>query len=197
MNLFNRSVFAALLVLTWLITGTAAGWAQPNTPVEPYVSNTPLTSFPKAKKGKNDDAPPLRGGGTAPVSPHAAHSPDPLWLQETLGAASGALGVTPDEFAIANPNFPGISGGSPPDTNGAVGPNHYIQTSNAGRAYQIWDKQGTSLAGQCRGGTGKKLSRILLKLLRLCPAATASEAQPRDAQRAPAAAVPRSYLIRN
>ena len=61
--------------------------------------------------------------------------------------AAPSKAVTPDEFAIANPNFPGINGGNPPDTNGAVGPNHYIQTSNSGRAYQIWDKQGTSLAG--------------------------------------------------
>jgi len=42
-------------------------------------------------------------------------------------------------------DFPGIPGGNPPDTNGVVGPNHYIQTINV--SYQIWDKNGTSLAG--------------------------------------------------
>jgi hypothetical protein len=45
--------------------------------------------------------------------------------------------------------FEGISvatsgcGCLPPDTNGDVGPNHYVQTVNS--AYQVWDKNGTSL----------------------------------------------------
>src|SRR5262245_15751597 len=52
-------------------------------------------------------------------------------------------------------NFPGIKrtdtctggqcgGGTPPDTNGAVGPNHYIQGVN--QAFAIYDKTGTLLA---------------------------------------------------
>ena len=52
-------------------------------------------------------------------------------------------------------NFPGIKrtdtcvggqcgGGTPPDTNGAVGPNHYIQAVNT--AYGIYNKTGTLLA---------------------------------------------------
>jgi uncharacterized repeat protein (TIGR01451 family) len=36
-------------------------------------------------------------------------------------------------------------GGFPPDTNGAPGRNHYIQTINV--SFEIWDKQGNSLAG--------------------------------------------------
>ena len=34
---------------------------------------------------------------------------------------------------------------APPDTNGDVGPNHYVQTVNT--AYQVWDKSGTSVFG--------------------------------------------------
>ncbi len=39
----------------------------------------------------------------------------------------------------------------PPDTNGDVGPNHYIQTVNT--AFQIWDKNGTSLYGPAANNT--------------------------------------------
>jgi hypothetical protein len=39
----------------------------------------------------------------------------------------------------------------PPDTNGDVGPNHYIQTVNT--AFQIWDKNGNSLYGPAPNNT--------------------------------------------
>jgi hypothetical protein len=44
-------------------------------------------------------------------------------------------------------NFPGISftGFRPPDTDGDVGPNHYVQVVNV--QFQVFDKSGTSLAG--------------------------------------------------
>ncbi len=44
-------------------------------------------------------------------------------------------------------NFDGISatGYLPPDTNGDVGPNHYVQTVNV--AFAIWNKTGTKLYG--------------------------------------------------
>src|SRR5437016_2254018 len=42
--------------------------------------------------------------------------------------------------------FPGVACNcAPPDTNGAVGPNHYVQIVNTG--YQVWDKSGVSLFG--------------------------------------------------
>jgi hypothetical protein len=55
------------------------------------------------------------------------------------------------EFSTADPNFDGIHAGdpgaffSPPDTNGDVGPNHYIQVVNSSMA--VFDKQGNTLAG--------------------------------------------------
>ena len=52
-------------------------------------------------------------------------------------STSGMLGVTPPGFSTANPNFAGIgaTGFTPPDTNGDVGPNHYIQMLNAAISY--------------------------------------------------------------
>lgn len=55
---------------------------------------------------------------------------------------------------MPNPNFEGINqsdpgaGFIPPDTNGDVGPNHYVQTVNS--SIEIFDKQGTTLAGPMR-----------------------------------------------
>ncbi|HET7080839.1 MAG TPA: S-layer homology domain-containing protein [Chloroflexia bacterium] len=51
-------------------------------------------------------------------------------------------------------NFEGVhnlTGASPPDTNGDVGPNHYVQWVNT--SFQIFDKSGTSLYGPAPGNT--------------------------------------------
>ncbi|OLC39516.1 MAG: hypothetical protein AUH81_01450 [Candidatus Rokubacteria bacterium 13_1_40CM_4_69_5] len=73
--------------------------------------------------------------------------PDELFVPGA-GGPVGAAGVTPPGFSTPNPNFAGISninGVAPADTVGAVGPNHFIQMVNI--SFQIWDKQGNSLAG--------------------------------------------------
>ena len=52
------------------------------------------------------------------------------------------------ETVTVGANFPGVpnlSGVAPPDTQGDVGNNHYLQTVNS--SFQIWDKTGTSLYG--------------------------------------------------
>lgn len=64
------------------------------------------------------------------------------------------------EMGILNPDSPPInnwdgisnlSGIYPPDTQGDVGPNHYIQMVNL--SFQIWDKSGTSLYGPVDNST--------------------------------------------
>ncbi len=61
--------------------------------------------------------------------------------------AGATLDATPLSFTTPAPNFDGIpaTGFTPPDTNGDIGPNHYIQAVNA--SFQIFDRQGNSLAG--------------------------------------------------
>ena len=57
---------------------------------------------------------------------------------------------TPDTFV----NFEGvgnIDGVLPPDTNGDVGPNHYVQTVNL--SYQVFDKTGASIFGPINTNT--------------------------------------------
>lgn len=77
-------------------------------------------------------------------SPHSSTGPtgDGALADPVVGAS-----VTPASFAIANPNFAGIAytQAVPPDPVGDVGPDHYIAMVNS--AFQIFDKQGATLAG--------------------------------------------------
>ena len=63
--------------------------------------------------------------------------PDPAW-QKAMGQITQTKGILQ--------NFNGQSSYSdPPDCNGTVGPNHYMQTINV--TYTIYNKSGTLLAG--------------------------------------------------
>jgi subtilisin-like proprotein convertase family protein len=62
-------------------------------------------------------------------------------------------GITPKVLPTPSVNFDGISfadttavgqGFTPPDTNGEVGPNHFVQTVNS--SFRIWNKTGTALS---------------------------------------------------
>ncbi|MFL5732469.1 MAG: hypothetical protein ACJ78Q_04650, partial [Chloroflexia bacterium] len=104
---------------------------------------------------KHDVSPPLRDiksqpawQGKAPdnepalLPPSNAHITDPA-VQSWLAPL-----VMPTPIL----NFDGVgnrNGVYPPDTNGDVGPNHYVQWVNL--SYQIWNKSGTSLLGPNNG----------------------------------------------
>jgi MYXO-CTERM domain-containing protein len=60
-------------------------------------------------------------------------------LQSSLPVASMPV-VGLNFMSQGNTLDPATEGGTPPDTNGAVGPNHYVQAVNTGLA--IWDKSG-------------------------------------------------------
>ncbi len=81
--------------------------------------------------------------------------PDPNWVDPVKQASGEGRFSTTVEVS-----FPGIpfGGGTPPDTVGDVGPDHYIQMVNSSR-FAIWDKQGvpivpvTALSSLWDGGT--------------------------------------------
>jgi len=111
--------------------------------IKPAVFNGSLRDLPV---GNNQPAGPIPfkqtpGNERKGSAPQLANWTDPI-LQTAPGA-----GQMPGTIA----NFPGISfssggGGWPPDTNGDVGPNHYIQTVNTSIA--IFDKNtGSILVG--------------------------------------------------
>jgi hypothetical protein len=80
----------------------------------------------------------------APVSYPDAHVTDPI-VQRWL---------SPLAIPTTIVNFEGVNnrnGVYPPDTNGDVGPNHFVQWVNL--SYQIWNKSGVSLLGPANGNT--------------------------------------------
>ena len=90
-------------------------------------------------------------GPVVPPRPQGTKPRDPLWKGPggTKSSLAGSLlTAAPTEFLTPVPNFEGLTraqtGFRPPDTNGAVGPNHYIQIVNA--QFQIFLKDGTSPA---------------------------------------------------
>ena len=119
--------------------------------------NAPSTGPTVSTAVKFDISPPLRSippsvtvgvrheadddhGPAGPVG-DTRHDPDPV-LQSSLG--NGDIPGTGVNFnGISNPVA--CNGCAPPDPNGAVGPNHYVQMVNL--KYQIFTRTGTSLVG--------------------------------------------------
>jgi hypothetical protein len=110
----------------------------------------------------NDVSPPLRSLAAGPVPnrqqkrakvdhplplPQAAASADPVVQSATGAAAAPALGLS---FAGLGQGFSGPAGtffvnSAPPDTNGAVGPNRYVEVVN--ESFAVFDKSGTAVYG--------------------------------------------------
>ena len=72
---------------------------------------------------------------------------DPVLQSSTPALLAPTVNLS---FAGVGQGFSGPNGsfsvtGAPPDTNGDVGPNHYVQTVN--QDLMIWDKNGTKLHG--------------------------------------------------
>jgi hypothetical protein len=139
-------VLSALLLGLWALAaygrGTAEAWPQQSqviegpivgAPVAPYVLNADLRSLPATEGDEEPLGPlPLRyvpGSEPKGSAPQLVGWHDPV-VQRTQG-----LGQMPDPIA----NFLGMTfstggAGWPPDTNGDVGPNHYVQTVNTSMA---------------------------------------------------------------
>ena len=121
--------------------------AYQSPPVTPVKLNIDLTTLPRAEPGPfvpakpspDDEGEQDEVGGPTPGPDSAVH-------RTTLHTRT-ASADPPEEFTTPNPNFNGIGYTAlvPPDTNGDVGPNHYIQIVNS--QFQIFNKLGTSLAG--------------------------------------------------
>ncbi|MEZ5196838.1 MAG: hypothetical protein R2764_10660 [Bacteroidales bacterium] len=68
--------------------------------------------------------------------------PDKAWQKE-MGTSSVKWNPTTNFYGIFRGEYGG-SYGTPPDTQGDVGPNHYFRVN---LSYEIWDKEGNSLVG--------------------------------------------------
>ena len=106
-----------------------------------FSISPPVTSFPVNKGGVRSGAPEHE---LIPI--YSPNRPDTV-VQRTLHPA-GALapGTMPEPILT----FAGLSlvnggGGIPPDTNGEIGPNHYVQTIN--QSFAVYNRSGTLLTG--------------------------------------------------
>jgi len=90
---------------------------------------------------------PGRPNGTGPDNPNVGFS-DPVWNE--------AADLRPSPSAVSTPlvSFDGVNnvnGVLPPDTNGDIGPNHYMQWVNL--SFAIYNRSGTLLYGPAAGNT--------------------------------------------
>ncbi|MBP9110210.1 MAG: hypothetical protein KBF83_11705, partial [Pyrinomonadaceae bacterium] len=104
----------------------------------PLRDMTPITISRKEDKAEDDP------GMLGPVG-DTNHDPDPA-LQDRIDLGVFRLAGFTDPITFPGIGNPVACGGcSPPDTNGDIGPNHYIQMVNT--KFQIFSRAGTSLFG--------------------------------------------------
>jgi uncharacterized repeat protein (TIGR01451 family) len=146
---FSRPFFAVVLAVVTFLAIQATSQTNSSTyvspPVAPHVFNGDLSKLPPSPP-KNLRAPVRKTLPGAPIVPHRPGFADPLWQNRITSSSTLAPGVTAPQFTNPSPNFDTSQpGDGPPDANGAVGPNQYIAIVNF--TFQIFDKNGTSLAG--------------------------------------------------
>ena len=103
----------------------------------PLRDITPITVARKEDKAEDDP------GKLGPVN-DTNHDPDPA-LQDRVDLGIFRLAGFLDPITFPGIGNPAAGGVTPPDTNGDIGPNHYIQMVNL--KFQIFSRAGTSLFG--------------------------------------------------
>src|SRR5436190_12990755 len=143
------ALIAAVVLIAGFSPITSPAQAQDQT------AKAEITGPTWSRAVKFDVSPPLRSmkpllrsgfkaeDDSEPLSPSAIerHEPDPV-VQSSVG-----LGIFGSEIPGPSVSFDGIQntcGCSPPDTDGEVGPNHYVQMVNL--HFRIFSKTGTPLA---------------------------------------------------
>ncbi|HEV8397109.1 MAG TPA: fibronectin type III domain-containing protein [Vicinamibacterales bacterium] len=112
-------------------------------PAERHDVSRPVADIPEEAVER---APGFREIPRQPLPRHGVkpHFRDPV-LQESLG------GLAMPSTSVNFEGVSNVSGVLPPDTNGAVGPNHYVQWVNL--AFAIWDKAGNQVKAPVAGSS--------------------------------------------
>lgn len=134
-------LWAAALILLWGGQAGAAEGPFVSDPVTPHVFDQDLRELPTAQAwqpGNPEREVPLVEGPGSP-SQGIPGLQTPTDLQPTDPAGQDAM--SPFLMPAPSQNFDGIpsTGYTPPDTQGDVGPNHYIQVVNV--SFAIWNKK--------------------------------------------------------
>jgi hypothetical protein len=158
------SLFGGVLLLAICAGAASAGPAAARSTENPAASPKPTVTWAAAR----DVSPPLRdlaAGRTAPAAEDPANEPDrgPIATGDSGHTTDGALqsALLPVAIPSTQRNFEGLSnqdnfnifGGrvNPPDPNGEVGPNNYVEMVNL--VFAVYDKQGNKLLGPVDTGT--------------------------------------------
>jgi hypothetical protein len=122
--------------------------------ISPALRNLPVAKKPLAAPYKLLEIRPERG----PTVPYRGHSGDGALQTSSQVSAAGA---SPLAIPTTSANFEGLSNQdnfnvfgfrvNPPDPNGEVGPNHYVEMINL--VFAVYDKQGNRLLGPIDTGT--------------------------------------------
>jgi hypothetical protein len=156
-KIFKAWMLLPALVLIFALNGQGNAQVQgPEVigPVTPGSFDGDLRDLPEARTWQAGDPIIIRPEGLLPEGNDVPRGksnrrlPAPEFTIDP--ALDGGSADSPDAFTPGL-NFAGIGFGGvyPPDTVGDVGPNHYIQMVNDvnGSRFQIWNKNGVSLAG--------------------------------------------------
>ncbi|HEY3123926.1 MAG TPA: hypothetical protein VGK70_07650, partial [Thermoanaerobaculia bacterium] len=143
---FPNPILLSLPVLGILLAApfslTAQGTVSP--PVTPVLS-PPLSSIPPVTPPSNEVKYEIENENL-PMAGRAAGQPAPI--DPVVQVAPGISALVPTGV---NFDGVGVSNGAPPDTNGRVGPNHYVEWVNT--RFAIYSKTGTLLYGPADGKT--------------------------------------------
>jgi hypothetical protein len=146
----TRPALASAVVALLLLGGGLHGQAIQS----PRAVSGPVVVAPL----KYDRSPALRDLPPRPASvDRVPHAPLPLRRSRpALHVADPVAQTSPAVPAIPGPiiNFDGVAGTGlflPPDTNGDIGPNHYVQWVNT--SYAVYSRTGTLLYGPAAGNT--------------------------------------------
>jgi hypothetical protein len=151
----SRLAFVVCATALWAaLSVTGARAVQPPAPPQ-----TPGARPTVAAPDKHDVSPQLRDMPMIPPRGEREEPHPPLRFRANRRPAVPAKDpVTQDSLGLAAPatvtNFDGVNNidnVSPPDTNGDVGPNHYVQWVNL--SFAIYDRRGSLLYGPADGST--------------------------------------------
>ena len=147
------AALVAALVVVFVCGGAAFGQNDPSKqgddsgPAVQYDVSPPLSAMAVGVAPEPDKKKEKKKAGRIPLPGVSTAAPDPA-LQSAPGtAAAPTVGLN---FEGVGQGFRGPSGtfsvnSAPPDTNGAVGPNHYVQIVN--QSFAIFNKSGTAIYG--------------------------------------------------
>jgi hypothetical protein len=153
---FSRILFAACVTALWVFLPVAVVDGRQRQPVTPAAGHRPVIVSPD----KHDVSPALRDLPVIPPQAGRRRGPHPPLRIRPSGrpAAEANDPAAQMELGLATPstvvNFEGINnvdGVLPPDTNGDIGPNHYVQWVNL--SFAIYDRSGNQLYGPADGTT--------------------------------------------